>query len=237
MTAPPAANVPYVLVADGTPSVRSKLRTFLTGEGFRVTTAADGIDALRTLTQHPPHALVLDAALPRIDGSTVVRRLRTAGSTLPVLMLSADRSAEARVAALLTGADDVLAKPFHPAELAARLRARLRRAVWDSQRLVTFEDLRVDLLGHEVHRGQRHITLTPTEFTLLETFLNHQGQVLTRSQLYDTVWGLDVETVFNRIEVHMTSLRRKTEQGGESRLIHTVRGTGYILRPTTRERP
>lgn len=237
VTARPATDRPHVLIADSEVPVRRQLTSHLAHEGFHVTTVADGVDALEELARRPPQAIVLDVALPRVNGLAVLRHLRSSASALPAVLLSADQHTAARVTALRAGADDALAKPVHPTELAARLRALLRRAAWGSPELVTFEDLSINQLTRDVHRGRRHLSLTPTEFALLEMFLNHPCQVLSRPQLYGTVWGLDLETVFNRIEVHMTSLRRKTEQDGEPRLLHTVRGTGYILRPTTPDRP
>jgi len=218
-----------VLVVDDEPSVRSALERALVLERYEVTLAEDGQQALDTLAEGVVDAIVLDVSMPRIDGLEVCRRLRAAGDRTPVLMLTARDAIDDRVDGLDAGADDYLVKPFALRELNARLRALLRR-VEPGGPTLAFGDLVMDTSAHEVHRGSRHIELSRTEFSLLELFLEHPRQVLTRSTLFERVWGYDFGATSNALGVYIGYLRRKTEEGGERRLLHTVRGIGYVLR-------
>jgi two-component system response regulator MprA len=197
--------------------------------------AVDGLDALDKTSQQRPDALVLDVMMPRLDGLEVCRRLRSSGDDLPILVLTARDSVSERVAGLDAGADDYLPKPFALEELLARLRALLRRTVTDassaSQPMI-FADLTLDPVTREVARGDRLISLTRTEFALLEMLLANPRRVLTRTRILEEVWGYDFPTSGNALEVYVGYLRRKTEAEGEIRLIHTVRGVGYVLRET-----
>ena len=222
-----------LLVADDDPSVREALALVLDLHGFDVSTAVDGRDAIRTLPVARPDAVILDVLMPGLDGLEVCRRIRATGDRTPVLMLTARAEVSERVAGLEAGADDYLAKPFAREELIARLRALLRRTGWegeDDQRSLRYEDLELDPVAHEVHRGGRAIELTRTEFLLLELLMRHPRQVLTRSAIFDHVWGYDFGPSSNSLEVYVGYLRRKTEAMGEPRLVHTVRGVGYVLR-------
>ncbi|UQX02208.1 response regulator transcription factor [Streptomyces sp. RerS4] len=227
-----------ILVVDDEPAVREALRRSLAFEGYGTRTAVDGLDALDQEREYAPDLIVLDIQMPRMDGLTAARRLRAAGSVTPILMLTARDTVGDRVTGLDAGADDYLVKPFELDELFARVRALLRRSSYaaaaaagapDSDAL-TFADLRMDLTTREVTRGGRPVELTRTEFTLLEMFLAHPRQVLTREQILKTVWGFDFEPSSNSLDVYVMYLRRKTEAGGEPRLVHTVRGVGYVLR-------
>jgi len=218
-----------VLVVDDEPSVRSALERALALERYDVSLAEDGQQALDTLAEGVVDAIVLDVSMPRIDGLEVCRRLRAAGDRTPVLMLTARDAIDDRVDGLDAGADDYLVKPFALRELNARLRALLRR-VEPGGPTLAFGDLVLDTSAHEVHRGGRHIELSRTEFSLLELFLEHPRQVLTRSTLFERVWGYDFGATSNALGVYIGYLRRKTEAGGERRLLHTVRGIGYVLR-------
>jgi two-component system response regulator MprA len=218
-----------VLVVDDEPSVRSALQRALALERYEVTLAEDGQVALDTLAEGVVDAIVLDVSMPRIDGLEVCRRLRAAGDRTPVLMLTARDAIDDRVDGLDAGADDYLVKPFALRELNARLRALLRR-VEPGGPTLAFGDLVLDSSAHEVHRGARKIELSRTEFSLLELFLEHPRQVLTRSTLFERVWGYDFGATSNALGVYIGYLRRKTEAGGERRLLHTVRGIGYVLR-------
>ena len=220
-----------VLVVDDEPAVRRALERALTLDNYTVELAADGQEALDALAAAPADAVVLDLMMPRIDGLEVARRMRRAGDRTPILMLTARDAVDDRVTGLDVGADDYLVKPFALRELQARLRALLRRTgEADGDEVLRFEDLVLDPMAHEVHRGERLIELTKTEFLLLELFLRHPRQVLTRSQIFESVWGYDFGPTSNALGVYMGYLRRKTEAGGEPRLLHTVRGVGYILR-------
>lgn len=219
-----------VLVVDDEPAVRRALERALTLDNYSVDLAADGQEALDALAASPPDAVVLDIAMPRVDGLEVARRMRRAGDRTPILMLTARDAVDDRVTGLDVGADDYLVKPFALRELQARLRALLRRSSDNTTDVLRFEDLVLDPVAHEVHRGDRLIELTRTEFLLLELFLRHPRQVLTRSQIFEHVWGYDFGPTSNALGVYMGYLRRKTEAGGEPRLLHTVRGVGYILR-------
>ena len=220
------------MVVDDEPAVQSALSRALSLEHYDVAQAADGHEALAQLGAAPYEAVILDIAMPRMDGLEVCRRLRESGDTTPVLMLTARGEVDDRVAGLDAGADDYLVKPFALRELLARVRALLRRAGEDEGPAETllFEDLRLDLRAHEAWRGERVLALTRTEFLLLEMFLRHPRQVLTRSAIFEHVWGYDFGSSSNSLGVYIGYLRRKTEAGGEPRLIHTKRGIGYVLR-------
>jgi two-component system response regulator MprA len=224
---------PRVLVVDDDKAVRESLRRSLEFNGYRVTLASDGAEALATIGGHLPDALVIDVMMPRLDGIETTRALRTAGNDLPILVLTARDAVGDRVEGLDAGADDYLTKPFALQELLARLRALLRRAVPredDLDETIGFSDLTMDIATREVKRGERQIELTRTEFTLLEMFLRRPRRVLERSFILEEVWGYDFPTTANSLEVYVGYLRRKTEAEGESRLIHTVRGVGYVLK-------
>jgi two-component system, OmpR family, response regulator MprA len=221
-----------ILVVDDEPSVRDALDRALRMDGYRVQVAADGTEALDALAHTPPDAIVLDVLMPEPDGLEVCRRLRAAGDRTPVLMLTARDAVDDRVAGLDAGADDYLVKPFALKELKARLRALLRRAEDGGAAgdVLRFADLSLDAAAYEVRRGARLVEVTRTEFQLLQLFLEHPRQVLTRSQIFERVWGYDFGATSNALGVYMGYLRRKTEAGGEPRLLHTVRGVGYVLR-------
>jgi two-component system response regulator MprA len=220
-----------ILVVDDERAVRESLERALDLEGYEVELAADGEVALERLDgPTPPDAVILDVLMPGIDGLEVCRRLRARRNAVPVLMLTARAEVDSRVAGLDAGADDYLAKPFALAELLARLRALLRRAANDDGSVLRFSDLEVDLGTREVRRGSASIELTRTEFSLLELFLRNPRQVLTRSIIFERVWGYDFGPTSNSLDVYIGYLRRKTEDGGAPRLIHTVRGVGYALR-------
>ena len=215
--------------------MRESLRRSLAFNGYSVDLAQDGVQALEMISGDRPDALVLDVMMPRLDGLEVCRQLRSTGDDLPILVLTARDSVSERVAGLDAGADDYLPKPFALEELLARMRALLRRRVLpedhDSPAL-TFSDLSLDPVTREVTRGERQISLTRTEFSLLEMLIANPRRVLTRSRILEEVWGFDFPTSGNALEVYVGYLRRKTEAEGETRLIHTVRGVGYVLRET-----
>jgi len=220
-----------VLVVDDEPAVRESLRRALELEGYTVELAEDGETALEKLAgAAEPDAVILDILMPGIDGLEVCRRIRASGNHVPVLMLTARTEVDSRVAGLDAGADDYLSKPFALAELLARLRALLRRAGSDPGDKLRFADLELDPGTREVTRGDDLIDLTRTEFSLLELFLRNPRQVLTRSIIFERVWGFDFGPTSNSLDVYIGYLRRKTEVGGRPRLIHTVRGVGYALR-------
>jgi two-component system, OmpR family, response regulator MprA len=220
-----------VLVVDDEPAVRTALERALRLEAYEVELAADGREALDRLSAAaPPDAVVLDVAMPNVDGLEVCRRLRDAGDRTPVLMLTARDAVDDRVAGLDAGADDYLVKPFALKELKARLRALLRRTGPAGDGALRFADLVLDPVAYEVWRGDRRLDLSRTEFNLLALFLEHPRQVLTRSQIFERVWGYDFGASSNSLGVYVGYLRRKTEAGGEPRLLHTVRGVGYVLR-------
>jgi two-component system, OmpR family, response regulator MprA len=226
-----------ILVVDDEPAVRESLRRALELEGYTVELASDGEEALRRLAAQPsPDAVVLDVLMPGVDGLEVCRRLRREGSMVPILMLTARAEVDSRVAGLDAGADDYLPKPFALAELLARIRALLRRsgngASPEADSALRFADIELDPGTRDVRRGGDSIELTRTEFSLLELFLRNPRQVLTRSVIFERVWGYDFGPTSNSLDVYIGYLRRKTEAGGKSRLIHTVRGVGYALRET-----
>jgi two-component system, OmpR family, response regulator MprA len=221
----------HILVVDDEPAVRDAVDRALRMEGHEVTLAEDGRAALDAVAAAPPDVLVLDLLMPHVDGLEVCRRMRAAGDRTPVLVLTARDAVADRVRGLDAGADDYLVKPFALEELLARVRALFRRANGDDGGAVLrFEDLVLDPVAYTVRRGDRPVELTRTEFALLELFLNHPRQVLTRSIIFDRVWGYDFGPASNSLEVYVGYLRRKTEAGGEPRLLHTVRGIGYVLR-------
>ncbi|NIJ10450.1 two-component system response regulator MprA [Saccharomonospora amisosensis] len=226
-----------ILVVDDDRAVRESLRRSLEFNGYQVDVAGDGAQALEKVAADRPDAMVLDVMMPRLDGLEVARRLRGIGDDLPILVLTARDTVSDRVSGLDAGADDYLPKPFALEELLARLRALLRRAGAEAQaagnsETLSFADLSLDPGTREVYRGERQISLTRTEFALLELFMSYPKHVLTRSRILEEVWGYDFPTSGNALEVYVGYLRRKTEAGGEPRLIHTVRGVGYVLRET-----
>jgi two-component system response regulator MprA len=219
-----------VLVVDDEPPVRDALERALSLEGYRVDLAEDGAQALKKVATEEPDVIVLDVLMPGVDGLETCRRLRAEGHGLPVLMLTARDAVSDRVDGLDAGADDYLVKPFALEELLARLRALIRRSSPEEADVLRFSDLVLDLGAYEARRGSRVIDLTRTEFFLLELFMRNPKQVLTRSIIFDRVWGYDFGPTSNSLEVYVGYLRRKTEAGGEPRLIHTMRGVGYVLR-------
>ncbi|MGW1468290.1 response regulator transcription factor [Streptomyces sp. NPDC002308] len=235
----PAEDDPQrILIVDDEPAVREALQRSLAFEGYATEVAVDGYDALTKAEAYHPDLIVLDIQMPRMDGLTAARRIRATGTTTPILMLTARDTVGDRVTGLDAGADDYLVKPFELDELFARIRALLRRSSYAAAAsaeitdddVLSFADLRMDLATREVTRGNRPVELTRTEFTLLEMFLAHPRQVLTREQILKAVWGFDFEPSSNSLDVYVMYLRRKTEAGGEPRLVHTVRGVGYALR-------
>jgi two-component system response regulator MprA len=221
-----------ILVVDDEPAVRESLASSLAFEDYEVLTAMDGLEALDELDRARPDLVILDVLMPRLDGLTTCRRLRSRGKTLPVLMLTARDTVGDRVTGLDAGADDYLVKPFELDELLARVRALLRRGLLTTRSeepgdVLEYAGLRMNALTREVSRDGRSLDLTRTEHSLLEMFLAHPRQVLTREQILEAVWGFDFEPASNSLDVYVMYLRRKT---GEPRLIHTVRGVGYVLR-------
>ena len=225
-------NNPYVAIVDDDAAIRSALGRALRMENYDVELFEDGASALRAVQLRAPDAIVLDLQLPDIDGLEVCRRIRRAGDATPILMLTARDAVNDRVEGLDVGADDYLVKPFDLAELLARLRALLRRrqTTDGDDTVLRFEDLTLNPGTREVRRGERVIELTKIEFDLLELFLQHPRQVLTRDQILDLVWGYTFDSGTNSLAVYIGYLRRKLEEGNEARLIQTVRGVGSALR-------
>jgi two-component system response regulator MprA len=221
-----------ILVVDDDDAVRESLRRALQLEQYEVELAADGVEALDRIrdASTEPEAVILDVSMPRLDGLEVCRRLRRDGNPIPILMLTARDEVSDRVAGLDAGADDYLVKPFALEELLARLRALLRRVLSDGAEVLRFADLELNPSTREVRRGEDAIELTRTEFSLLELFMTNPRQVLTRSIIFERVWGYDFGFGSNSLDVYIGYLRRKTEQGGHPRLIQTIRGVGYALR-------
>jgi two-component system, OmpR family, response regulator MprA len=220
-----------VLVVDDDFAVRESLDRALRANGFDVELANDGTEALAKIDASPPDAVVLDVLMPRLDGFAVCRSLRSGGSKVPILMLTAREAVPDRVAGLEAGADDYIVKPFALEELLARVRALLRRAAPDAGNgILAFADLTLDTKSMDARRGERPIELRRMEFLLLELFMLNRRQVLPRSLIYERVWGFDFGVSSNSLDVHLSQLRAKLEEGGEPRLIHTIRGMGYILR-------
>ena len=222
-----------ILVVDDEDAVRAAVRRALILAGYEVELAAGGAEALALLAERAPDAVILDVLMPGVDGIEVCTRLRAAGDRTPVLMLTARDAVGDRVAGLDAGADDYMVKPFALQELLARLRALLRRSSatnGDDSTVLRFDDLTLDLAAHSADRAGRTISLTRTEFQLLELLMRNPRVVLTRSVIHERVWGYDFGPASNSLGVYVGYLRRKLEEGGEPRLIHTVRGVGYVLR-------
>jgi two-component system response regulator MprA len=224
---------PQVLVVDDDPQLREALTRALELDNYRVSTASNGMKALEAVAQHRPDVMILDVMMPYVGGLDVCRTLRSKKDRLPILVLTARDEVGDRVAGLDAGADDYLTKPFALEELRARLRALLRRTSpeeGDEAAVLEYEDIELDAAAHTAKRGDRPIDLTRTEFALLELLLRNAGRPLPRETIMDRVWGWESEPTSNSLEVFVGYLRRKTEANGEPRLIHTVRGVGYVLR-------
>ncbi len=220
----------HILVVDDDPRITDLLRRILAYEGYSVAVAASGDAALMRTLERAPDLILLDIMLPGIDGLEVARRLRAAGDTVPILMLTARDSVKDRVKGLETGADDYLVKPFANEELLARVRAMLRRNQAERQEVLHYADVDLDTGTRVAHRKGREIELSPTEYELLALFLRRPRLVLTRDIILDRVWGMDFEGSSNVMEVYVGYLRSKLEANGEPRLIHTVRGVGYVCK-------
>jgi two-component system response regulator MprA len=220
-----------ILIAEDDRGVRQSLERALKFEGYEISAVKDGSEALDALQDATTDLVLLDVLMPHVDGLTVCRRLRASGNGVPVLMLTARHEVRDRVAGLDAGADDYLVKPFALEELLARVRALLRRNVSpDGAETLTVADLSLDPRTRTVTRGDRVLDLTKTEFDLLELLLLNAGVVLTRDVIYERIWGYDFGTSSNSLDVYIGYLRRKTEEGGEPRLIDTIRGVGYVIR-------
>ena len=224
----------HLVIAEDDRAVRESVTRALELEGYEVEAVADGAAALEAASREGVDLLILDLGMPHVDGLTVCRRLRSAGSRLPILVLTARTEVADRVSGLDAGADDYLQKPFSLDELLARLRSLLRRSTYDAEEPteVTVEDLTIDEAARRAWRGEREMELTKTEFDLLQLLAHNAGVVLSHSTIYDRIWGYDFGPDSKALAVYIGYLRRKTEEGGEARLIQTVRGVGYTLRPS-----
>src|SRR5579859_5512187 len=220
----------HILIVDDDPRITNLLRRVLSYEGYSVAMATTGHEALNRVLERPPDLIILDVMLPGLNGLEVARRLREAGDSIPILMLTARDTVADRVQGLETGADDYLVKPFAPEELVARVKALLRRSQEERHEILHYADVELDTGTRVAHRGAREIELSPTEYELLALFLRRPRQVLTREIILDRVWGMDFEGSSNVMEVYIGYLRNKLEENGESRLIHTVRGVGYVCK-------
>ncbi len=220
----------HMLVVDDDPRITELVRRIFAYEGYSVAVAANGQEALDRTLERPPDLIVLDILLPGIDGLEVARRLREAGDNVPILMLTARDAVANRVEGLAVGADDYLVKPFAPEELVARVKALLRRSQAERHEVLRYADVELDTGTRLAHRGAREIELSPTEYELLLLFLRRPRQVLTREIIMDRIWGLDFEGSSNILEVYVGYLRTKLEAEGEPRLIHTMRGVGYVFK-------
>jgi two-component system, OmpR family, response regulator MprA len=220
----------HILVVDDDPRITDLMRRILAYEGYSVAIARSGTEALDRSLERPPDLVILDIMLPGLDGLEVAQRLREAGDNVPILMLTARGTVADRVKGLEKGADDYLVKPFAPEELVARVKALLRRSQEERHEILRYADVELDTGTRLAHRGSREIELSPTEYELLALFLRRPRQVLTREIILDRVWGIDFEGSSNVMEVYVGYLRAKLEAGGEPRLIHTVRGVGYVFK-------
>ncbi|NHZ71262.1 MAG: response regulator [Proteobacteria bacterium] len=219
-----------ILIVEDDPAVRDALERALAFEGYDIETARDGGIALSLLREEPRDLIVLDVMMPHVDGIEVCRRVRASGDSVPILMLTAKAAVGDRVEGLDAGADDYVTKPFALDELLARIRALLRRASGEVAEVIRFGDLTIDPAARTAVRGDRDLGLTKTEFDLLVLLARAPGVVLDRDTIYEEIWGIDFLTSSNSLDVYIGYLRRKTESGAEERLIHTVRGVGYVLR-------
>ncbi|HEY7358930.1 MAG TPA: response regulator transcription factor [Ktedonobacterales bacterium] len=220
----------HLLVVDDDPRITELVRRIFAYEGYSVAIATTGQEALDRTLERPPDLIVLDLLLPGIDGLEVARRLRAAGDNVPILMLTARDAVEHRVEGLTVGADDYVVKPFAPEELVARVKALLRRSQAERYEVLRYVDVELDTGTRLAHRGAREIELSPTEYELLALFLRRPRQVLTREIIMDRIWGLDFEGSSNILEVYVGYLRAKLEAADEPRLIHTIRGVGYVFK-------
>ena len=223
----------HVLIAEDDPGVRTSLTRALSFQGYEVTAVNDGAQALDAIARRVPDAVILDVSMPHVDGLTACRMIREKHRHLPILMLTARHEVSDRVAGLDAGADDYVVKPFALEELSARLRAMLRRTTDERSTAdaLTVGDMVLDSRARTVFRGSRELHLTKTEFDLLEVLMLNVGIVLERDVLYDRIWGFNFETGSRSLDVYIGYLRRKTEEGGEGRVLHTIRGVGYVVRP------
>jgi two-component system response regulator MprA len=221
-----------ILIAEDDQGVRKSLTRALTFQNYKVTAVNDGAQALEAVDIELPDLVILDVSMPHIDGLTACRMIREKYRSLPILMLTARHEISDRVAGLDAGADDYVVKPFALEELSARVRSMLRRThVTEATQNLVVADLVLDLRARTAHRGKRELILTKTEFDLLELLMLNVGIVLERDMLYDRIWGFNFETGSRSLDVYIGYLRRKTEEGGEPRVLHTIRGVGYIVRP------
>lgn len=221
-----------ILIAEDDQGVRTSLTRALTFQNYKVTAVNDGAQALEAVDGQLPDLVILDVSMPHVDGLTACRMIREKYRSLPILMLTARHEISDRVAGLDAGADDYVVKPFALEELSARVRSMLRRTqVSDETQNLVVADLVLDLRARTAHRGKRELILTKTEFDLLELLMLNVGIVLERDTLYDRIWGFNFETGSRSLDVYIGYLRRKTEEGGEPRVLHTIRGVGYVVRP------
>ena len=223
-----------ILIAEDDKGVRTSLTRALTFQNYNVIAVNDGAQALEAIDAQLPDLVILDVSMPHVDGLTACRMIREKHRSLPILMLTARHEVSDRVAGLDAGADDYVVKPFALEELSARVRSMLRRThVSDETQNLVVADLVLDLRSRTAHRGKRELILTKTEFDLLELLMQNVGIVLERDTLYDRIWGFNFETGSRSLDVYIGYLRRKTEEGGEPRVLHTIRGVGYIVRPAS----
>ena len=232
MATPENTQQARILIAEDDQGVRTSLTRALTFQNYNVTAVNDGAQALEAIHAQLPDLVILDVSMPHVDGLTACRMIREKHRSLPILMLTARHEVSDRVAGLDAGADDYVVKPFALEELSARVRSMLRRThVSDETQNLVVADLVLDLRSRTAHRGKRELILTKTEFDLLELLMQNVGIVLERDTLYDRIWGFNFETGSRSLDVYIGYLRRKTEEGGEPRVLHTIRGVGYIVRP------
>lgn len=232
MATPENTQQARILIAEDDQGVRTSLTRALTFQNYNVTAVNDGAQALEAVDAQLPDLVILDVSMPHVDGLTACRMIREKYRSLPILMLTARHEISDRVAGLDAGADDYVVKPFALEELSARVRSMLRRThVTEETQNLVVADLVLDLRSRTAHRGNRELILTKTEFDLLELLMQNVGIVLERDMLYDRIWGFNFETGSRSLDVYIGYLRRKTEEGGESRILHTIRGVGYIVRP------